>query len=384
MSRATPLVSVVIPTYQSSATVADTIESALVQTLKEIEVVVVDDGSRDDTAAIVEAITRRDPRVRIVQQENRGVAAARNAAIEVARAPTIAPLDSDDLWFPHKLEAQLARLELGGPEMGFVYGWSTVIDAQGRTIDLAPAWGIEGRVLPALVWTHFCGSASSPLFRRSALDEVGCYDPSLRAADAEGCEDWDLVLRVAERFAVGVVPSYVVAYRKVAGSMSAGDAALARSYAIMMGRVQRAHPELPDELFAWSRSRFFAYLSGVSVTNDRFDRALVWMLRAFRHDPLGTLSVEHVRQIAEYLVRIAIGPLRPAPGTRASAWLERASRLRQSRHVTPRVAVDPDRDPPYGHLPWEGARSSLRARVQAARWTRTIGGPAAASDGSES
>jgi glycosyltransferase involved in cell wall biosynthesis len=100
---ASPLVSVIIAAFNAAAHIEETCRSALSQTHTALEVIVVDDGSTDDTAAIVERIARTDPRVRLFRQVNRGVAAARNAAIAEAKGEFIAPLDADDIGDARKL-----------------------------------------------------------------------------------------------------------------------------------------------------------------------------------------------------------------------------------------------------------------------------------------
>src|SRR5206468_1498575 len=100
MADKPPLVSVILPVCDGASFVGDTLASALGQTYRHLEVVVVDDGSRDGTRAVVEAWVERDARVRLVSQANGGVAAARNRAIAAANGDLIAPLDADDLWEP--------------------------------------------------------------------------------------------------------------------------------------------------------------------------------------------------------------------------------------------------------------------------------------------
>src|SRR6185295_7777483 len=94
-----PLVSVITPAYNTAAFVADTLESALAQTFGDFELVLVDDGSTDETGCIAEAFARRDSRVRVIHQKNRGISSARNTALAYARGSLIALLDSDDVWF---------------------------------------------------------------------------------------------------------------------------------------------------------------------------------------------------------------------------------------------------------------------------------------------
>ena len=122
------LVSVIVPAYNAAATIGETLRSALAQTYPQLEVLVVDDGSTDATADIVRSFVARDPRVRLLQQANAGVAAARNLAIAQSRGAYVAPLDADDLWHPQKIALQLEALRRGGPRVGVVYCWWRVID----------------------------------------------------------------------------------------------------------------------------------------------------------------------------------------------------------------------------------------------------------------
>src|SRR5690606_15764611 len=139
----------------------------------------------------------------LLQQSNSGVADARNLGIEHARGVYIAPLDADDLFYPQKLEAQVARMESGDEAMGVVYCWWISIDHEGRVFGGSSPWNLEGDVYEQLLYVNFVGNASVPLFRRSALEQVGGYDESLRARGGQGCEDWELMLRVAEKYNVG-------------------------------------------------------------------------------------------------------------------------------------------------------------------------------------
>ena len=126
-----PLVSVIIPAFNAAEYIRQTLNSVLAQTYQAMEVIVVDDGSSDATGAIVEEFVKKDARVQLVRQSNAGVGAARNTAIRMARGEYIAPLDADDIWFPEKLEKQVACMEQCGEETGLVYCWSTLVDKHG-------------------------------------------------------------------------------------------------------------------------------------------------------------------------------------------------------------------------------------------------------------
>lgn len=234
MLHSNPLVSVVIPAYNAERFVAATLESVIAQTYRHLEVLVVDDGSLDATAEIVERFQQRDSRVTYIRQANAGVAAARNAAIASACGDFIAPIDADDIWFPENIATQLALMV--DPSVGMTYAWSAFIDEGGHLLagGISNLW--QGSDYLPLAYRNFPGNASCVLIRRSCLDRVGGYDSSYRDLNAQGCEDWDLYLRLAECHEVRVVPRLLVGYRQVAGSMSSNPEPMRRGADLVLER----------------------------------------------------------------------------------------------------------------------------------------------------
>jgi len=277
-----PLVSIILPVRDGEASIGDTLASALGQTYSRIEVVVVDDGSRDGTRAIVEARAQRDSRVRVIAQSNCGVAAARNRAIAAARGELIAPLDADDLWDPTKIEQQVRRMNDAGDATGLVYCWWVFIDVQGLLLDCSPHWRIEGDAADLLLQVNYTGNASVPLYRRHNVEEVGGYDVTLRERDAEGCEDLDLALKVAERSNVAVVPSCLVGYRRSRGNMSTHTDRMWRSYTLAMENARIRRPELSAASLRKSQHQFALYLAGVSFRSGAYAKAVEWGWPALR------------------------------------------------------------------------------------------------------
>ena len=236
------LVSVIVPAHNAERWIEFTLKSAQEQTLNAIEIIVVDDGSTDRTAALVERQAAADSRIRLIRQANGGVGAARNAGILASQAAYLAPLDADDIWFPDKLELQLRAMEDGGGETGLVYCWSEKIDASGRRITDSFPFEIEGRVVRSLVLRNFIGNASTPMFRASALKQVGLYLTREEQEGAQGCEDWDLSIRIAEHFRVAAVRKTLVGYRQVDDCMSLRIDGMSRSYEIAMDRARSRNP----------------------------------------------------------------------------------------------------------------------------------------------
>jgi glycosyltransferase involved in cell wall biosynthesis len=180
-------VTVIIPAYNQASYLGQAVQSALAQTHRDLEVIVVDDGSTDDTALVAQAFA--DTRVRYIYQENRGLSSARNAGLREASGVFISFLDSDDQFLPHKLELLLAELERH-PEAGLAAGQAIPVDQDGQ-----PIGKVFDKGLPAERAQWLLGNplhVGSVLLRREWQERVGFFDESLRSY-----EDWDLWLRLA-------------------------------------------------------------------------------------------------------------------------------------------------------------------------------------------
>jgi glycosyltransferase involved in cell wall biosynthesis len=280
------LVSVIIPVFNAVRTIEATLASALRQTYPSLEVIVVDDGSSDGTAAIVEAKALTDPRIRLIRQRNAGVAAARNYGLAMAAGDLIAPLDADDLWHRDKIARQVRRFDQAGGHTGVVYCWSTDIGMDDRIVahrlDLDR---FEGNVLPALILGNFLGNASVPLIRRSELEAVGGWDPALRAQGAQGCEDWSVYLRLAQRCEFSLEPAFLVGYRQVPGAMSRNIEQMHRSFRLVMEEARRSSRDLDPRLFLWSAAAFDLYMGELEWGAARHLRSLRFMASGILKDP---------------------------------------------------------------------------------------------------
>jgi hypothetical protein len=212
----TPLVSVVIPAYQAAAWIGATLDSVLAQTLRDYEIIVVNDGS-PDTAELEPALAPYRDRILYLRQENQGPAGARNAGIRAARGRYIAPLDADDIWEPEHLAAQVAVLE-ADPSVDVVYADARIfgdVPEAGRTVmELCPS---EGEVTFESLVTrrstvHICVTVA----RRETLLRAGLFDPAFR-----GTEDFEMWLRILKQGGRIAYQRRVLGrYRKRAGSLS--------------------------------------------------------------------------------------------------------------------------------------------------------------------
>jgi glycosyltransferase involved in cell wall biosynthesis len=281
-----PLVTVVLPVYNGADFVGCTLRSVMSQSYRNLEIIVVDDGSTDKTLDVLDVQAAGDPRVRLIRQKNAGVARARNRAIAEARGEFIAPIDADDLWVPDKIARQVNRFLIAGETTGLVYSWWVWIDSDNTVLDRSPRWKIEGKALEKLICINFTGNASVPLFRKHCLEEVGGYNESLAAANAGGCEDWDVAIRVAERYRVAVVPEVLLGYRQRSGTMSSACETMWRSRQMAMSGISLLRPELKPALFRVSANQFAMYLAALCYRLGDTRQAWRWGLRAGVRLPL--------------------------------------------------------------------------------------------------
>lgn len=197
-----PKVSVIIPTYNRGSLIKRAVDSVLSQTFKDFEIIIIDDGSKDDTKEVLAPYMNQ---VRYVFQANGGISKARNHGIELATGEYIAFLDSDDYWAPVKLEMQVNVLD-GNPKIGIVYGRMPIVNEHGDVLGMKPN-GISGKNFQELlrVWGDL--PTSSVMTRRECFDRVGVFDPNLPPM-----EDIDMWLRIAYYYDLHEIEGTVLAY----------------------------------------------------------------------------------------------------------------------------------------------------------------------------
>src|SRR3981081_19696 len=291
------LVSVIIPACNDAATVERTVSSVLNQTYSDLEVLVVDDGSTDQTAALVQNMADADLRIRLLQKPNGGLASARNHGIAHAGGEFIAPIDADDLWHPEKIKKQMAVMRDSGDQVGLVYCWSRAIDEQARVLwDVTPC-SLRGSVYAALIVRNFL-SSGAPLVRKCYAEAVGRYDATLASRGAPCCEDLKFNLDIAERCDFDLVPEFLFSYRVRAGSMSTNIDAMLRSGKVVIEEVRARHPELPNKLFRWASAHQDREFGLAHLSDGRFLTGARLLLTALREDPFATLRVSMIRAFA--------------------------------------------------------------------------------------
>ncbi|NEQ31907.1 MAG: glycosyltransferase [Leptolyngbya sp. SIO4C5] len=248
-----PLVSVIVPVHNGAKTVRASLESVLRQTLTDFELIVIDDGSTDETLAVISEL--RDERLKLFSYPNAGVAASRNRGVSHSSGAYLSFLDADDLWVADKLAAQLTALQ-ANPQAAIAYSWTNYIDQADRLIDRDRRVTLSGDVYAQLLVQNFLESGSNVMIRRQAFLAVGGFDESLH-----GPEDWDLLIRLAARYPFVAVAQLGILYR-ICGSSSV-SANLPRQEAQTLRVINRSFEQAPDVLQPLkqkSLANFYQYL----------------------------------------------------------------------------------------------------------------------------
>ncbi len=273
-----PAVSVIIPAYNASRTIAATVQSVLDQTFSDFEVIVVDDGSSDDTAHL--ALSRGGP-VRCIRTANGGVSRARNRGIAESTGQYLAFLDADDLWLPRKLECQVDFMERS-PVAGGCYVSLVIVDQNMRErrqlpakrfSDLCASLLLEGSVIPS--------SPSSLLLRRAVDAEVGGFDPRFSQ-----CADWDYLLRLSRMTTLVPIDEVLLVYRTGCGNMSGDVGLLERDlFAVLNRFFTEERSARYQALRRQTYSNQWTMLAGAYLHSGDWSAAVRCLLRGLRLDP---------------------------------------------------------------------------------------------------
>lgn len=281
---AAPLVSVIMPVYNGERFLAQALDSALAQSMRSNEIIVVDDGSTDGSGALADRYAAAHPeRVRVVHQENQGLPLARNAAIAVARGRYFALLDADDVWLPGHLAACVDVLERD-PSVGLVHADAEDIDAEGRLLlrgKWQPRW-VHGTQDPftAILLRRQHVACLTAVFRRSVIERIGGFDARFNRL---GSEDRDLWLRIAEVANLVYLAELHAQYRVHGSNMSANAAHMRRAQRTLIDK------HCPRSRGRWLRRRALAaveaeYGHELAVAEPVWP-ALRAFLYALAHDP---------------------------------------------------------------------------------------------------
>jgi glycosyltransferase involved in cell wall biosynthesis len=303
-----PLVSIVIPCYNQARYLPEAIASALAQSHRPVEVIVVDDGSTDGTGAMA----ARYDGVTCLRQANRGLAHARNAGLAASRGPCVVFLDADDRLHPEAVKHGVRALA-EQPAAALAFGRARVIDTGGVEMFTAPGTAPipDDDAYAALLASNVIWTPAVAIFRREAIEDAGGFDPSVNAS-----ADYDLYLRVARRHRLAAHGAVVADYRHHAGAMSRNAAVMLRT-TLAVHRRQRRHARLhPRHLRAWRDGRrFWQQFFGdqlmdevrASFRGGRTGQAVRGLLAMARHAPR-RLPWHAGRWLRNSGTRLRVGP----------------------------------------------------------------------------
>jgi glycosyltransferase involved in cell wall biosynthesis len=303
-----PYFSVVMAAFNYGRFIAEAMRSVTAQTFADWELIVVDDGSTDDTPDVVRPFLA-DPRIRYHRHENRGQPATENVGVGMARGDWIAFLDADDRWFPEKLARQVSLIERN-PSVSVVYGELMLMDPNGNPLPTPLRTQYRGYIVKELFRQNEI-PFSTAVVRRSVIEEVGGFNAEYRHAN-----DYDLWLRVAASgHAFDFVPEPLVWYRTGHPNLSSrGDVQLGTALTIM-DRFVDAYPDLLQR--RWidrCYSETYCHLGMVFQAKGLLLSASRWYMRSLRRAPTN-------REALSMLLRLCL----PKP---AVAFIKRVARLR--------------------------------------------------------
>lgn len=285
------VISVITPTYNRARFLPAAVASVLSQTFGDFELIIVDDGSEDNTPDVLKPFLA-DRRVRYVYQENQGQSHARNLALKQATGDFIAFLDSDDVWAPDKLEKQLAVFRANS-EVDIVHGDEAIINEQGSVVSLQNMRRYSGRITRYLLADNSV-SITTALVRRRCFDEMGGFDTSVGVAD-----DYELWLRFSARYCYQYEPGIVASYRVMADQISSDKR---RRYAANERIIQQFLARYGEVLSPgerrWGLARFYCRKARYFASAGERGKAVGAIAGALHNAPLDSVVWRALYRVA--------------------------------------------------------------------------------------
>lgn len=271
-------VSVIIPNYNYGRYLRQAVQSALDQSHRPREVIVVDDGSTDDSKEILRSF---GDSIRVVEQSNEGVAAARNKGCEIATGEILAFLDADDFWHTEKLEKQM-RTFRSDPEIGFVHCGLTNVDENGCLLD-EYLLGEEGWVADELLKFRPVAIANTIIVKRELFTKIGGYDMN---RDLHPSEDWDLCYRFSRECKLGFVREPLHYYRQHGRGGHTNIARMERAMLIAFGKAFLDPANEIQRLRGEAYGNLYLVLAGSYYHSGHMGKSIVSGLKGLIHNPL--------------------------------------------------------------------------------------------------
>lgn len=301
-----PEISVVVPCYNAGRTIAQTLQSVIGQSFADWEAIVLDDGSTDDSAAIVEAIAGREPRLRLMRRANSGVSATRNAGVAAAAGGIIAFLDADDLWHPDYLQRMAAHLS-ARPDIGIAFAMARIVDAEGQ-----PTGSTSSRNPGPFTTFDFLSSnptttCSNLVVRRDLFNALGGFREDL-------CHAEDQLFLIRAHLAstrIEGLPELLVDYRVNTRGLSSDLEAMRMGWEAMAAEALREAPDVIGTLMPRARALNLCYLARRALRLRDASDPWRYMAAALRSD-----------------WRVALARPWPVVPLAAACWLASLSRRR--------------------------------------------------------
>jgi glycosyltransferase involved in cell wall biosynthesis len=304
-----PRVSIVIPVYNTAAYLKAALDSVLRQTYSDWEVIVVDDGSTDNTRSLVAScMPAFSGKLRYIYQSNRGLPAARNTALQNSSGVLVALLDADDVWLDHRLERGVGVMD-GNPEVGLVHAKVARINTSGEVIEEpvtpAPKY-LSGKIARHIYARRAHILCPTVMFRKECLDLVGMFDETMCST-----EDRDLWFRIAERYSVAYVNEILAHYRVSPASMSSN---LERMMTWQLFFIEKHRKRGPCGKAAALQafSNLHRERGDLLFKNHKLRQAMSWYFKAVRCNPL---SIPNLYMLFRAMGEPLLAKLRRVPGT---------------------------------------------------------------------
>ncbi|NJO77993.1 MAG: glycosyltransferase family 2 protein [Cyanobacteria bacterium RM1_2_2] len=255
-------VTVVIPAYNAASYLAETLASVFSQTFTDFEVLIIDDGSTDNTAEIAHFYTQQEQRAQYFLQANQGVSASRNQGIELAKGELIAFLDADDQWLPNKLEAHVKHFD-ASPHLGISFARVEFMSSEGQPTGVLSRSKLRAIELKDLYYENLIVTPSNAVIRRAAFEQVGGFNQD---RDLMGMEDAELFIRlICQGWNVEGIDQVLTRYRTAEAGVSSNLDRMERHWEKFSDEVKNYAPELVAQHYKRAKAFFLRYLARRSI-----------------------------------------------------------------------------------------------------------------------
>ena len=251
-----PAFTVVMPAYNAGAYLSQTIESVLSQTFTDFDLIVIDDGSTDDTGVIAAKYQKLDSRVKLLRQSNQGVSATRNKGINYSNSKYIAFIDADDKWFPDNLKLHLEHLEKN-PDLGISYAKVEFLNPDGKHTGKIARGRLTKLQPQHFLYENPTMTVSNIVVRKQVFEEVGCFDCSMSYS-----EDMNFLFRVAcSHWRIEGLDKVLLGYRTTQGGLSSQLYKMEEGWETLINKARAMAPELIKKHYLRARSNHLRYLA---------------------------------------------------------------------------------------------------------------------------